>query len=69
MRREWKNEIYAHIERTISRIQARNFKKMRSGRKNLMDRNASILRMLNETEEKCMDFIQEAYMFIPFLMS
>jgi hypothetical protein len=66
MRASWKNEMETHIEKTLPRILTKHFKKIRSGLNNLMDRIAALFRMINDTEEKDEDFIQEACTYASF---
>jgi hypothetical protein len=69
MRGICRNEIESYVERTISRILTKQSKKIRSGVGNVMDRVTSIFRMINDTEEREEDFIQEAYTYATFLLS
>jgi hypothetical protein len=58
-----------HEERTIPRINARHFKKIRSGLNLLMMKAAAIFRMLNDTNEEDKEYIQEAYTYVTFLFT
>jgi uncharacterized protein Veg len=69
MRASWKNEMETDIEKTISKILTKHFKKIISRLNHLMDRIATLFRMINDTEEKDEEFIQEAYTYASFLMS
>jgi phage-related protein len=66
MRASRKNEMETHIEKTLPRILTKHFKKTRSGLNNLMDRIAALFRMINDTEEKDEEFIQDAYTYRSF---
>jgi hypothetical protein len=68
IRASWKNEMETHIDKTIQRITSRHFKKIRSGLNLLMNRVAALFRMINDTEEKDEEFIQETYTYGSFLL-
>jgi hypothetical protein len=66
MRVSWKNEMEIHEEKTIPRILSSHFKKIRSGLNVIMNREAALFRMINDTNEEDEEFIQEAYTYGAF---
>jgi hypothetical protein len=58
-----------HVNKTIPRITSRHFKKIRSGLNLLMNKVTALFRMINDTEEKDEEFIQETYTYVIFLLS
>jgi hypothetical protein len=52
LRANWKNEMETYEEKTIPRIMARHFKKIRNGLNLVMIRAAAIFRMINDTNEE-----------------
>jgi hypothetical protein len=52
LRASWKNEMEIYEQRTIPRIMARHFKKIRNGLSLVMSRAAAIFRMINEANEE-----------------
>jgi hypothetical protein len=69
LRAAWKNEIETYEEKTLPRINARHFKKIRNGLNLLMIKTAAIFRMLNDTNEEDEEYIQEAYTYVTFLLT
>jgi hypothetical protein len=69
LRSNWKNEMEAHIDKTIPRITSRHFKKIRGGLNLVINRMAALFRMINDTYEKDEEFIQETYTYGSFLLS
>jgi hypothetical protein len=69
LRVNWKNEMEMHVNKTIPRIAWIHFKKIRSGLNLAMNRVAALFKMINDTEEKYEEFIQETYMYGSFLLS
>jgi hypothetical protein len=58
-----------HEEKTIPRINARHFKKIRNGLNLLMIKAAAIFRMLNDTNEEDEEYKQDAYAYVTFLLT
>jgi hypothetical protein len=57
------------MNKTIPRITSRHFNKIRSGQNLLLSRVAALFRMINNTEEKNEEFIQETYTYGAFLLA
>jgi hypothetical protein len=69
LRASWKNEMETYEEKTIPRILARHFKKIRGGLNMVMNRVATIFKMINDTNEEDEEYIQEAYTYSSFLLA
>jgi hypothetical protein len=68
LRASWKNEMETHIDKPIPRITTRHFKSIRGSLNLVMSRVTALFRMINDTDEKDEESIQEAYTYESFLL-